>query len=123
MAINTFTVGVNSIEFTQASTDGSSDGTEKYQPTGRDSAGNYYLYKKSTLTRKFYRLSYDCQTLAKVDETFDFFELYAEGLKNLMTWVDGQNVTRQVNYMSNSISRSKTGPNKYRISFDVKEII
>jgi len=123
MADNSFTVGINSIEFTQSPTDGAVDGTEKYQPTGRDSAGNYYLYKKSTISRKYHRLSYSCQTLLKVKDAFDFFELYAEGQKNDVTWVDHKSESRTVNYTSGSISRIKTNGNEYTISFDVEEVI
>jgi len=118
--MNTFTVGAESIEFTQAPQQGQQSGTERYQVDARDSSGNFYLYKKSTIKRRFYSLAYECQTRATVDAAFLFFELHALGTKKYVNWIDHTGEIRQVKYRDNSINWRKTGPDSYTISFAVE---
>ena len=122
MALNTFTVGVNSITFTQAPSDGAIDGVEKYQQHARGSDGEFFLYNKSIISRNYNLLSFSCQTLAKKDEALIFFELYAQGWKELITWTDHLNVTRTVKNRNNAIDWTKDSSNEYTINIEVEEV-
>lgn len=97
-------------------------GSEKYQVNGRSSDGEYYLYEKSTIARKYWQLVYDCVTKSKRDEMLTFFEEHAEATRNYVTWEDHLNDIKTVNFRESSISWQKDSPNEYSITFIVEEI-
>ena len=121
MALNTLTVGANSISFEASPTDGATSGASKHQATGYGSGGEFYLYNKSTLSLKNFDITFTCLNLAKKNESVVFFDDYMDGLKNEVTWTDHLNVTRTVKSVVSTLGWTKDSNNEYSVSFNFEE--